>query len=71
LHFAQAQNSTAGQNITYRGIPTTITKRSTRIIAENHIRSLYFESPDPSDLNGWKKQYHDSESIFVALRNQS
>jgi hypothetical protein len=28
LHFAQAQNSTGAQNITYQGIPTTISKEA-------------------------------------------
>lgn len=67
LHFAQAQNSTAAQNITYQGIPTTISKE-----AREELRKITFDPsvlkvPDPSDLNGWKKQYHDSESIFVEL----
>jgi hypothetical protein len=42
LHFAQAQNSTAGQNITYQGIPTTITKE-----AQEELRKITF---DPSIL---------------------
>jgi hypothetical protein len=43
LQFEQAQNSTAGQNITYQGIPTTISKE-----AQEELRKIIF---DPSILN--------------------
>src|SRR5919108_2708865 len=68
LHFAQAQNtSTAAQNITYQGIPTTISKE-----AQEELRKIPFDPtnlkvPDPNDLNGWEKQYNYSESIFRQL----
>ena len=68
LHFAQAQNdSTAAQNITYHGIPTTISKE-----AQEELQKITFDPsdlkvPDPYDLNGWKKQYNYSESIFREL----
>ena len=42
LYFAQAQNSTASQNITYQNIPTTIS-----IEAQEELRKITF---DPSFL---------------------
>jgi acetyl esterase/lipase len=66
--FIQAQNdSTSAQNITYQGIPTTISKE-----AQEELRKITFDPsdlkvPDPYDLDGWKKQYNYSESIFRQL----
>ena len=67
LRFAQAQNSTSAQNITYQGLPTTISKEEQEELQKITFDPSILKVPDPSDLNGWKKQYHDSESIFVEL----
>lgn len=67
LYFAQAQNSTTPKNITYQGIPTTISEE-----AQEELRKVAFDPsilkvPDPSDLNGWIKQYNNSESLIAEL----
>ena len=66
--FIQAQNdSTSAQNITYQGIPTTISKE-----AQEELRKIIFDpsnlkAPEPYDLDGWTQQYNYSESIFRQL----
>ena len=68
LHVAHAQNnSIAAQNITYQGIPTTISKEVQEELRKITFDPLNLEVPEPSDLNGWKKQYNYSESIFREL----
>jgi hypothetical protein len=64
LQIAQAQNdSTAAQNITYHGIPTTISKEAQEELQKITFDPSNLKVPDPYDLNGWKKQYNYSESI--------
>jgi hypothetical protein len=68
LQIAQAQNdSTAAQNITYHGIPTTISKEAQEELQKITFDPSNLKVPDLYDLNGWKKQYSYSESIFREL----
>jgi hypothetical protein len=61
---------TTTRNISYDQnllIPTTISKE-----AQEELRNTAFDPstvkvPDPEDLNGWKKQYLDSESMFMTI----
>ena len=66
-NIALAQNSTSGQNTTYQGIPITISKEAQEELRKITFDPSFFKVPDPSDLNGWKKQYHNSESVFMQL----
>jgi epsilon-lactone hydrolase len=66
-YFAEAQNSTVAQNTTYQGIPTTISKEAQEELQKITFDPSILKVPDPSDLNGWKKQYHDSKSIYEEL----
>ena len=68
LYYALAQNSST-QNATYQylPIPTTISME-----AQEELRNTVFDpsmlnAPDPDNLNGWKRQYHDFESMLMAL----
>jgi monoterpene epsilon-lactone hydrolase len=65
LYFAQAQNST--QNITYQNIPATVSKEAREELQKITFDPTTLKVPDPTDLNGWKKQYLDSESLFTQL----
>jgi epsilon-lactone hydrolase len=67
LHFVQAQNSTAAQNNTYQGIPTTISREAQEELQKITLYPSNLKVPDPSDIDGWKKQYNYSESIFREL----
>jgi epsilon-lactone hydrolase len=67
LDIALAQNSTTGQNTTYLGIPATISREAQEELRKITFDPSLFKVPDPSDLNGWKKQYHNSESVFMQL----
>ena len=64
-HFALAQNS-ATQNVT-RNIPTTISKEAQEELQKITFDPSIMKSPDPTDLNGWKKQYDNFESINEQL----
>jgi epsilon-lactone hydrolase len=66
-YFAEAQNSTTPKNITYQGIPTTISEEAQEELRKITFNSTILKVPDPSDLNGWKKQYNNSESMFAEL----
>lgn len=68
LYHALAQNSST-QNTTYQNspIPTTISKEAQEELRNTKFDPSILKVPDPDDLNGWKKQYHDSESMFIAL----
>ena len=65
-YFAVAQNSTTPKNITYQGIPTTISEEAQEELRKITFNPTILKVPDPSDLNGWKKQYNNSESMFAA-----
>jgi epsilon-lactone hydrolase len=67
LYIAQGQNSTAAQNTTFQGIPTTISKEAQEEMQRFTFDPSILLTPDPSDLNGWRKQYLDSELIFTGL----
>lgn len=64
-YFALAQNS-AIQNIT-RHIPTTISKEAQEELQRITFDPSLMKAPDPNDLNGWKKQYDNFESIYAQL----
>ncbi|MGH9979532.1 MAG: alpha/beta hydrolase, partial [Nitrososphaeraceae archaeon] len=67
-YYALAQNSST-QNATYQNlpIPTTISKEAQEELRNTTFDPSMLKAPDPDDLIGWKKQYLDSESIFMAL----
>jgi epsilon-lactone hydrolase len=65
-YFAQAQKSTP-KNITYQGMPTTISEEAQEELRKITFNPAILKAPDPSDLNGWKKQYNNSESMFAEL----
>ena len=64
-HFALAQNS-ATQNVT-RYIPATISKEAQEELQKITFDPSLMRSPDPNDLEGWKKQYDSFESINEQL----
>jgi epsilon-lactone hydrolase len=68
LDYALAQNSPT-QNATYQNypIPTTISNEAQEELRNTTIDPSILKVPDPDDLNGWKKQYLDSEFMFMAL----
>ena len=66
-YFAEAQNTTTPKNITYQGIPTTISEEAQEELRKITFNPTILNVPDPSDLNGWKKQYNNSESMFAEL----
>jgi epsilon-lactone hydrolase len=66
-YFAEAQNSTATQNTTYQGIPTTISKEAQEELRQTKFDPSILNLPDPSDLVGWKKQHRNFESLFIEL----
>jgi hypothetical protein len=68
LYHSLAQNSST-QNATYQNlpIPTTISKEAQEELRNTTLDPSILKAPDPDDLNGWKKQYLDSESMFMAL----
>jgi monoterpene epsilon-lactone hydrolase len=64
-YFALAQNSST-QNIT-RHIPKTISKEAQEELQKITFDPSLMKIPDPNDLNGWKKQYDNFESISAQL----
>lgn len=68
LHFGQAQNYTDVQNHTTQiHIPATISKEAQEELNKITFDPQTFRTPDPDDLEGWKKQYLDSEPAFIEL----
>ena len=64
IYFAEAQNSTNAQNDTHQiYIPTTISKEAQEELRKIASNPFDFKSPGPADLNGWKKLYHEMESM--------
>ena len=61
------QNSTTPKNITYQGIPTTILEEAQEELRKITFSPANLKVPDPRDLNGWKKQYNNSESMLAEL----
>ena len=68
LYYALAQNSST-QNATYQylPIPTTISTEAQEELRNTIFDPSMLKPPDPNDLNGWKRQYHDFESMLMAL----
>ena len=66
-YFVETQNSTTPKNIAYQGIPTTISEEAQEELRKITFNPTILNVPDPSDLNGWKKQYNNSESMFAEL----
>lgn len=68
LYYALAQNSST-QNTTYQylPIPTTISNEAQEELRNTIFDPSMLKAPDPDDLNGWKRQYHDFESMLMAL----
>lgn len=68
LYYALAQNSST-QNATYQylPIPTTISTEAQEELRNTIFDPSMLKAPDPDDLNGWKRQYHDFESMLMAL----
>jgi epsilon-lactone hydrolase len=68
LYCALAQNSST-QNATYQylPIPTTISNEAQEELRNTVFDPSMLKAPDPDDLNGWKRQYHDFESMLMAL----
>ena len=68
LYYALAQNSST-QNTTYQylPIPTTISNEAQEELRNTVFDPSMLKAPDPVDLNGWKRQYHDFESMLMAL----
>lgn len=62
LHLGQAQNPTAQIHI-----PATISKEAQEELNKTIFDPQTFSSPDPGDIEGWKKQYVNSESVFIEL----
>jgi hypothetical protein len=54
-YFAEAHNSTTPKNITYQGIPTTISEEAQEELRKITFNPTILKVPDPSDVNGWKK----------------
>ncbi|MGB7960886.1 MAG: alpha/beta hydrolase [Nitrososphaeraceae archaeon] len=68
FHFGQAQNSTDVQNLTAQAHNSaTISKEAQEELNKIILDPQIFTSPDPGDIEGWKKQYIDSESVFIGL----
>ena len=68
LHFGHAQNSTDVQNHTVRvHIAATISKEAQEELNKIIFDPQTFRAPDPGDIEGWKKQYINSESVFIDL----
>ena len=66
LHSGQAQNLTDVQNHTAQiHIPATISKEAQEELNKVTLDPQTFRSPDSDDIEGWKKQYLDSESFFI------
>jgi hypothetical protein len=68
LYCALAQNSST-QNAIYQylPIPTTISNEAQEELRNTVLDPSMLKAPDPDDLNGWKRQYHDFESMLMAL----
>ena len=64
-YFAQAQNSPT-QNIT-RHISTTMSKEAQEELQKITFDPSLMKFPHPNDLNGWKEQYNNFESIIAQL----
>ena len=64
IYFAEAQNLTNAQSNTHQiYIPTTISKEAQEELRKIASNPFDFKSPGPADLNGWKKLYHEMESM--------
>jgi hypothetical protein len=73
LYYALAQNPST-QNATYQylPIPTTISNEAQEELRNTIFDPSMLKAPDPDDLNGWKRQYHDFESRdFCSTENRS
>jgi acetyl esterase/lipase len=68
LYCALAQNSST-QNATYQYLPmpTTISTEAQEELRNTLFDPSMLKAPDPDDLNWWKRQYHDFESMLMAL----
>lgn len=62
LSIAQEQNFTS-----QIFIPTTISKEAQKELEKNTFDPSTLNTPDPSDLNEWEKQYRNSEPVFINL----
>lgn len=67
LYVAQAQNPTTeiGQNITEIFIPTTISKQAQEMLKNLTMNMPSFATPDPDDLEGWKKLNQQINSVDI------
>lgn len=67
LYFVQAQNSSTemAQNDTRIFIPTTISKQAQEMLKNLTMNIPTFSTPDPGDLEGWKKLNQQQESMDI------
>ena len=67
LYFVQAQNSSTeiAQNDTRIFIPTTISKQAQEMLKNLTMNIPTFSTPDPDDLEGWKKLNQQLESMAI------
>ena len=67
LYFVQAQNSSTemAQNDTRIFIPTTISKQAQEMLKNLTMNIPTFSTPDPEDLEGWKKLNQQLESMAI------
>ena len=67
LDFVQAQNSSTemAQNDTRIFIPTTISKQAQEMLKNLTMNIPTFSTPDPDDLEGWKKLNQQLESMAI------
>lgn len=67
LYYARAQNSSQNATYQYLPIPITISNEAREELRNTIFDPSMLKAPDPDDLNGWNRQYRDSESMLMAL----
>lgn len=72
LYFVQAQNTTTNiaQNYTKIFIPTTISKQAQEMLKNLIMNLPAFVTPEPDDLEGWKKLNQQISSVVIFQSEQ-